>query len=853
MALSAACLAAAARALGRNLSNREQNEIERGLSASMRLLAARDLRAWLGKSPDQQKAEGATHAATEILQRDIAKRVNIARTIRVRQELDAAISDMETKGINNVEAVQRILVDFRDGKSTKRPLDLTIDAIESDHVRLMLTTLEATNPRFFGLFENKAGEAALAKELGHENSGWPSAKLGAKQYHNTMETMRLRSNAAGGETGKLDNYDYPHSWSPLLTATAGGKTGLAARDVWVQKVWGRLDRRRYVNEDGTFMADLEYQAFLEHAWESIATGGTQNSGINPPSPGSKSGDAHRQLHFKSSADYQAHRAEFSDKSLYDVLVGSMYGTARDIGLMETLGPNPRLMLHDVLDKAYRAELAKAPHKMDELQAQVQRTQVYFDALVGAQDKVDNQFIADIFQTARNITGAAKLGSSSVAALYGDLATSMAIARLDNIPRMRFLRNYLRALNPTNRKELRQARAAGLGLRIFMGEVNRFGQDMIGSSASGRAVKFSNKLISATLRASGTLRLTAAEQRGVGAALQSNLASLTQRALTMARLGPIDLALLRSKGVTDSHWQTWQKATPENWGGKDRVLTPASIYRIPDAQLVAQATAENTTPLRLKQEGATQLLATTLSETDTAVITPSVKQRVQMRGKTTRGNFKDEFWMSLLTFKSFPFSVLTSHYNRIMAQPTTGSKLKATAFFLLANQLAGMAILWTKDLLSGNDPRSYDPSTELGRQNILAGLLAGGGLGIYADFLFTSTSRFGRSAGEQALGPTIGMGFDIWDLIAPSSWTGDKLEDKPADLVRFARNNVPTVRFWYTKAALDHWLFQQMQEAASPGYVRRMRSRAFKNYGTTSWWEPSEAAPDRLPELGRERQ
>ena len=54
---------------------------------------------------------------------------------------------------------------------------------------------------------------------------------------------------------------------------------------------------------------------------------------------------------------------------------------------------------------------------------------------------------------------------------------------------------------------------------------------------------------------------------------------------------------------------------------------------------------------------------------------------------------------------------------------------------------------------------------------------------------------------------------------------------------------------YTKSALDHLIFHQLQEFASPGYLSHATSRARREFGQDFYWAPGERTPDRPPNLG----
>lgn len=64
----------------------------------------------------------------------------------------------------------------------------------------------------------------------------------------------------------------------------------------------------------------------------------------------------------------------------------------------------------------------------------------------------------------------------------------------------------------------------------------------------------------------------------------------------------------------------------------------------------------------------------------------------------------------------------------------------------------------------------------------------------------------------------------------------------ADAVRFVKGLTPGANLWYTKAVTDHLLFNQLQEAVSPGYLEKYTKRQEKTYNRRYWWRPDETIP-----------
>lgn len=70
----------------------------------------------------------------------------------------------------------------------------------------------------------------------------------------------------------------------------------------------------------------------------------------------------------------------------------------------------------------------------------------------------------------------------------------------------------------------------------------------------------------------------------------------------------------------------------------------------------------------------------------------------------------------------------------------------------------------------------------------------------------------------------------------------KSEQTGGDLVKLGKGLMPGANLWYLKAALDHMIFNQMQEYFSPGYLRKMEQRSKKEFNQTYWWRPQDVTP-----------
>lgn len=825
------CTDAVNQAVGRKMNEAELKGIEERISRHLRQNAVRNPEATLAMTAEQRFVEAARTAAEEFQIEHAKKGQRLALQVLANAKIEQHLSQFAG---DKMDGLARVVAFHADGKGNFLSIESQTKAIERDALRQMIGTMEATNPKFFGLFENRDGVRALVKELFGEDSGVKEAKDGAAQFKAVAEALRQRFNRGGGEIGQLEDWGMPHHHSQMNVAKAG-------RLQWVADILPKLNRDRYMNQDGTRMNDHQVSEFLGHAWETIATGGVNK--IQPGRPNGNGmranrGNEGRQIHFKDADSYLDYQEKYGDHTPYEVMVGHISGVAKDIALVETLGPNPDHAFRLFRDIAIKEATLADPAKAGKVQKQAVGLENLYNMTSGKTLPVASEWLAKGFDTLRSWLVSSRLGSAVISSL-SDEATLYLTAHVNNLPEMRLFANELAALNPANQMEKRMALRAGLAMNTMISSLNRFGQEGLGAS-------FSSKMASSVLRASGLNALTEARRRAFGVTMMSSLGQITRDFDSLARLDPADHRILLSKGITETDFAVWRKAQLEDWGdGNHTMLTPESIYRIPDEALAGLGDARV-----LKERAATRLLGVVLEETDVAVIEPGVKERTLMMANLQRGTWKGELTRSFFLFKSFPISMITRHWMRGMSMETAGGKAAYVTGLVAATTVLGMASLQINEVLLGRDPRNLNPAEKGGVRNWMQAMLKGGSLGIYGDFLFSEATQHGQSPVASVMGPVIGFGESMLNLTQGNVVQALQGKDTHAgaELVKFGKSILPGANLWYAKAALDHMIFHQLQEYASPGYLSTMRSRAYREFGQQFWWEPGDVTPDRAPNM-----
>ncbi|NTF54426.1 hypothetical protein G6L12_05895 [Agrobacterium rhizogenes] len=230
-----------------------------------------------------------------------------------------------------------------------------------------------------------------------------------------------------------------------------------------------------------------------------------------------------------------------------------------------------------------------------------------------------------------------------------------------------------------------------------------------------------------------------------------------------------------------------------------------------------------------------LLRYVADETNYAIVeTDASSRRIASLG-TRPGTFAGEAARYAMQFKGFPIAFS----QRIIGRALFGGR-GATKYERVMNNaphigaliggltVAGYMAMTLKDMAKGYWP----PRDPMDPKVIIAALTQGGALGIYGDFLFGQTNRFGQGAAETLLGPGVGIVSDLINL--PMKARDEVLNGKKVttggDLINFAINNAPYANLTYVRPALDILFLNSLRNWASPGYVNRQQRNRLKDYG-----------------------
>ena len=812
--------------------------IDNAVSNKMHELARQDPQGWAAKSKEQRVQEASQAVVQDIENTGARKEMLASLQIIKTDETNQRIESLKANAGKDITQSRALIQDIANTNNY-------VHALHDEAVSNLGALLDAASSKDgTGILRNLAMRiwdvdnpgmtADVVREvfkLADGSTGNKVAQAGAKAWLDTIENLRLRFNAAGGDVGKLA-YGY------LSQNHDAVKLQATNADEWSRNTLQLLDRKQYVKDDGSLMRDSEMLDMLKAAYETLAS-----EGLNKVEPGAyrgagkraNAGSERRVLHFKDGDAWMQYMQQYGEGSLYDAMIGHVGMMTRNIGLVERYGPNPETNFRLQNDIAQRADgtgtmknryLGNTPT-------------AYWSLLTGKTTTPENAVIAKAFQDVRNVQTAAKLGGAVLSSLT-DIGTIGATLHFNRLPYFDMLNNLRKNFSKDHREFLQ---AHGIIADSLTNTLNRWTGDNMTHSLTGRVA---NSVMKLSFMNAWTDGLRSA----FSATMMQGFAKKV--GTSWGRLSEWDRYLMQQKGITQADWDVITKAKPTERDGT-QYLTRQSIV---------DTGAEGA------EQVATKWMAFVSDESQFAVVNPDLATRaIVTGGGMPAGTFSGEAMRSFMQFKSFPTAMITRHWTRIFDTPQglegapagfggetptarAINKMAVMAGLNVSLMMLGAVVLQNKALVQGKDP--YD-MTE-GKFWTRA-LTQGGGMGYVGDLLFKDpTEQRGNNfeqAGGVLLGPAGGAVAGLaGDLILTNAWEAAKDKDTNigAEALRWTNSQLPYVGLWQFRGAWEHWMLHNAQEALNPGYLSRMRRRAMQDWGQDYWWSPGEMTPDRAPDF-----
>ncbi|HEM7081224.1 TPA: hypothetical protein ACNH4J_003540 [Acinetobacter baumannii] len=820
------CKQAVAKALGKqSLSAQEATDIEARINETMRNLARKDINNWRNLSDAEKLTEAAKQVAIDI-QEQLKRKHKIAAQDILKQSQNIAALDHSK--LSSMEVIDRMVAAHGD-MSGIQSIDSKARGIAAIY-RGELVDFYTNIKGGLGIFTDQELVQKIVRERFGENTGDALAKKISDKMGDVFETMRDRFNRNGGDIGKLDNWGLPQTHNLEKIAKAG-------KEAWVNKAESLIDTRQYVHENGDYYSQQEIRSLLEYTYDTLSSDGANKIEVGRQATGggtSKVTNRHgesRVLHFKDAESWLEYQSEFGGMQFVDLVEAHINGLSKDIAMVENLGSNPKTALKILMDAAAKKDWEKGIDNNATTRSR-KRAQIMFDEFNGG-NSPQSQVLANLGLAYRSMNVASMLGGTTIASL-ADQATIAKNASVHNVSYRKAFGGLIEQLNPANKADRELAHSLGLATEEMLWSIARWSDDGLTSTygKSEKLARISSGVATQVMRVSFLNALTSASKVGFTKLLMEKYGRLS-RSKAWNDLDVQDRDLLSNTGLDERAWQVFQLAEPVVDRKGNQLMSARSIYEIPDEKLT-----DFGDPKQVKDQVASQLQAHLLDEQGMAVIEAGLRERTWMT-VGAKGTITGEVFKGLMQFKSFSASFLMRQGSRTMAQEGLKGKAAYAIPLMVSMTLLGGLVVQLRELLNGNDPQTIYDSNDPKKATsfFMRSLVAGGGLPVLGDILVAGTDTSGRDANSFVSGP---LGSDFTGLLGLTvgnltQYNEGKDTNFGNEAFKFVKGKIPAQNLWYTKAAINRMVFDEMQDTIAPGYREKALRKAERQQDRERFW------------------
>jgi len=660
-----------------------------------------------------------------------------------------------------------------------------------------------------------------------------------------MEFARLKFNVAGGRIAKLKNYGMPQHHDSI-TITKYGK------QQWIDKVRPMLDKELMINErTGLKFDDGSLEIALGEIWETITT-----EGFNKTRPGSAAGFGksignrrmdHRFLKFKDADTWMEYQEMFGKSDPFSTVVGHLDSMARDISSMEILGANPNATIRwmsqylqkqgafDDQKGLKRKKQYPGRTNKDRMNTKVNLINNIWNLHNGSLNAPVEGTLSRTLAGTRQILTAAQLGSASILSL-GDFNFTRIAARFNGIPASKAMFSSLQQLT----KGLATDELADLAMSSgIIGETF-----LTVGSAQARFMgevfspELSKRINETVLRASGLSHITQSGKFGFGMEFFRHIAR--EKNKTFDQLNPSFRQFFERNGLKETHWNIIRN-TPEYEHKGITFIRPDDIFSNTDIE-------EN-----LAKDISARLMDGINREIEFAVPSSSYRAKATIKGNAPPGTIGGELLLSAAMYKNFTLTLAYTHIARAMFGnvKTLGGKAGYFSSLIISTTLIGALTYELKNLTKGKD---ITPEDKRDKKYWANAMIHGGGLGIFGDFFYAGTNRFGGGYAQTIVGA---VGSFLTDTIKLGvlnpyrQFIGGEEVNYGNDVTNYIKRYTPGASLWFLRLAIERYVFDTLQAMIDPDFekrVRRKEKRSRKTTGLEYWWGSGQKLPDRPPNI-----
>ncbi|WOI54298.1 hypothetical protein [Parvularcula sp. LCG005] len=834
----------AVRQVGGDMSDDEADEIIEQLT--------RRAQANKRRTAEQSLKDAARDLTAEEVLEQLAKKRMARFALLARQRREGFMRDYVQSGRGDMADATRVfnVGEEKDGYGSGASVDALQQAERTDLLQNLDSRIKKAGlePFFFNFWGriDEPFERAVVTEMAIRNganerpTGNARARDAAEIIGDLIDETRRRQNDQGAFIAKEKGYIIRQSHDRLKVAggfwqgSALRKGERLAREEAAFVQW-RDTIRPLLDEARTFGEVDDPDAFLRDVWMDIVTGQHERivgandlDGFRPPGSLARKVSARRQLHFRTSQDWYTYHKAYGQGNFMQAAVAHITRAADNTVLMRAWGPSPEAAWQAHLGRVM--EGAESPSVRNRASSLLRQAE--FDELTGLANSAHSIRFATVGRWLRLSQVLSKLGGMVLSALP-DMANATSTMQRAGVNLLDGYKGTLSGISRLQGEDAKQAAALlGVGARQSIGDITSRYAATDGSAGKAAWLQsFFYKLNGFSMWAEGN-------RRGVGAMLSAHLGQNAGR--TFDQLDKATRGQLSRYGLDAAQWDALRAHARQM--GDDTYILPQIADELDDTEIIAAfGLKEDAKPGAIRDRR--DLLRRNINAyfTDlvaTAQTEPRARENARLRWGYPPGTLAGEALRAFLQFKSFPVTVISRHVAPALRGTPGVSPMAGATHLIVMSTILGFASLQSKQITKGLTPRPLlDDEGRVRGDTVMASMLQGGGMGIFGDFLFADYNRFGGGVLATAAGPIFGE-VDAAARLLTTARTNPA--DVPGDAIQLLLRNTPGINLFYTRAALDYLVVYQMQEWASPGYLRRYERRIERERGQRFIVPPSEA-------------
>jgi hypothetical protein len=764
--------------------------------------------------PASADAAGALEAARVMMQAAQERKLMAAKQA-IRQSEIGNRMELHPKGKSTGLMSALVRDNWEGGAATGDALNIEShsESVTKKLLGIMNGTMDKYRSTMAGLRQDTESIWNVVDEVYGVDTGDADAKAAAKAFSDTAKYAVERVKREGKPLSVLEDWRLPQSWDAKQVKTVGENTFL--NDLMTEYQSGNLKVMDKAGQGDAPKAAVP--GIIANAYKDITIGKGQGSGAGGFS------NQLRVFRFENPDTYKRLMQKYGVGSggLFNTMMGHVQSMAKEIAFVEVLGPNYQQTFDKLLQAARDDDATKSFGQKVQRSitmnspAAVQRT---YDALSGKLGMAQSDLIAGIGGGMRNLMTASRLGSATISAIPGDSMTAVLASNYNNVPAAAVLSRMVKDLT-TNREGAEQlARQLNLTAATVLDTAlgtKRFDDQVIGDGVTGR-------IADGLMRVTGINTWTEGLKRAFSMEFMGMIARQTEH--KFEDMDPVFRGFLGRYGFDAGDWDKLRVAPHlEAEGAKFFDVNGVEDQRLAD-----------------------RLMSAIIDERHFAVVEPDSRIRGAMTAGLQRGTVIGEAVRSATQFKSFPMTYMMTHLMRGLTQGSMSNRAYRTTQLLLTMTMAGAATMQAQSLIAGRDPNPMDNPNFWSEA-----FIRGGGGGMLGDFVNSSVTRGGDGITQYLTGPGPGEVISATGDVA--QWLSGNKDVNGKTLAQHIKAWTPGSSLWYTKAATDRLIFDNIQAMIDPNYRQsfdRYEKRMKKDFGQTFWWAPGDGLPTRAPNMNR---